>query len=317
MLGHSASWILGIAPPILWSSVRTALTPFPGPRGSRYRGRVVIGFVGAGLMGSGMVRNLAAAGHEVRLFARTPSRAEGLPVTTVPSIAGAVDGADLACSCVTDSPDVVEVVTAMLTAPSPPPVVVEMSTIAPAVARELAERCAPRGVAYLDCPLSGGPTGAAAGTLAIMCGGDAAALAVAAPALDAMGDPAKRIHCGPVGLGLVAKLVNNMLVATITAATAEALGAGQRAGLDPALAREVLMRSSGDSWQLRNLFPRILAGDHTPGFTVRNLLKDLGHAADLGPEPLDMAALARDRLAGMLPEADYGVVARLTMDLPQ
>jgi 3-hydroxyisobutyrate dehydrogenase-like beta-hydroxyacid dehydrogenase len=150
-----------------------------------------------------------------------------------------------------------------------------------------------------------------------MCGGDEAALAVAAPALDAMGDPAKRIHCGPVGLGLVAKLVNNMLVATITTATAEALGAGQRAGLDPALAREVLMRSSGDSWQLRNLFPRILAGDHAPGFTVRNLLKDLGHAADLDPEPLDMAALARDRLAGMPPDADYGVVARLTMDLPQ
>ena len=196
-------------------------------------------------MGSGMVRNLAAAGHQVRLFTRTPSRAEGLPATVVPSIADAVDGADLACSCVTDSPDVVEVVTAMLAAPSPAPIVVEMSTIAPAVARELAERCAARGVAYLDCPVSGGPAGAAAGTLAIMCGGDAAAIARAAPALDAMGDPDKRVHCGPVGLGLVAKLVNNMLVASITVATAEALGAGQRAGLDPALAREVVMRSSG------------------------------------------------------------------------
>jgi len=277
---------------------------------------VVIGFVGAGLMGSGMIRNLAAAGHEVRLFTRTPSRAESLPVTAVGSIAEAVDGADLACSCVTDSPDVVEVVTAMLGAAAPPPVVVEMSTIAPSVARELAERCAARGVAYLDCPVSGGPTGAAAGTLAIMCGGDAAALEAAAPALDAMGDPDKRVHCGPVGLGLVAKLVNNMLVASITAATAEALGAGQRAGLDPALAREVLMRSSGDSWQLRNLFPRVLVGEHEPGFTVRNLLKDLGHAADLGPEPLEFAALARQRLEQMPPDADYGVVARLTMDLP-
>ena len=91
---------------------------------------------------------------------------------------------------------------------------VEMSTIAPAVARELAERCAARGVAYLDCPVSGGTAGAAEGTLAIMCGGDAEALERAAPALDAMGDPAKRVHCGPVGLGLVAKLVNNMLVAS-------------------------------------------------------------------------------------------------------
>lgn len=317
-LGHSTSYFLGIAPPILWSSAGAALTGFtPGPRARRYRAHVVIGFVGAGLMGSGMVRNLAAAGHQVRLFTRTPSRAEGLPATVVPSIAEAVAGADLACSCVTDSPDVIEVVTAMLAAPSPAPIVVEMSTIAPAVARELAERCAARGVAYLDCPVSGGPAGAADGTLAIMCGGDAAALSTAAPALDAMGDPGKRLHCGPVGLGLVAKLVNNMLVASITVATAEALGAGQRAGLDPALAREVVMRSSGDSWQLRNLFPRVLAGDHTPGFTVRNLLKDLGHAADLSAEPLDMMALARERLARMPPDADYGVVARLTMDLPQ
>ncbi len=278
---------------------------------------MVIGFVGTGLMGSGMIRNLAAAGHEVRVHARTPARAEGLPATLVGSIAEAVDGADLACSCVTDSPDVTEVVTAMLGAAAPPPVIVEMSTIAPAVARDLAARCAESGVAYLDCPVSGGPAGAAAGTLAIMIGGDAAAIEAALPALDAMGDPEKRVHCGPVGLGLVAKLVNNALVATITAATAEALGAGQRAGLDPALAREVLMRSSGDSWQLRNLFPRILEGEHEPGFTVRNLLKDLGHAADLDAEPLPFAALARERLERMPPDADYGIVARLTMDLPE
>ncbi len=275
-----------------------------------------IGFVGAGLMGSGMIRNLAEAGHEVRLFARTPARAEGLPAAAAGSIAEAVDGADLACSCVTDSPDVREVVQGLLGAASPPPLCVEMSTIAPAVARELAEECAARGVAYLDCPVSGGPTGAAAGTLAFMCGGDAAALERARPALDAMGDPDKRFHCGPVGAGLVAKLVNNMLVATITAATAEALGRGQRAGLDPALAREVIMRSSGDSWQLRNLFPRVLEGDHEPGFTVRNLLKDLGHARDLDDREPPLADVARDLLRRVDPDRDYGAVARLTMDLP-
>lgn len=301
----------------MWSSVGAALTAFPPGAARGYRGRVLIGFVGTGLMGSGMIRNLAGAGHEVRVYARTPAHAEGLPVTLAGSVAEAMDGADLACSCVTDSPDVAEVIAGLLEAAAPPPVVVEMSTIAPAVARELAERCAAAGVAYLDCPVSGGPAGAAAGTLAIMCGGDAAALEAATPALDAMGDPEKRVHCGPVGLGLVAKLVNNTLVATITVATAEALGAGQRAGLDPALAREVLMRSSGDSWQLRNLFPRILEGEHEPGFTVRNLLKDLGHAADLDAEPLPLAALARERLQRMPADADYGIVARLTMDLPE
>ena len=84
---------LGIAPPATWSSVGAALTPFPPARAaSRYRGRVLIGFVGAGLMGSGMVRNLAAAGHEVRLYARTPARAAGLPATLAASVAEAVDG---------------------------------------------------------------------------------------------------------------------------------------------------------------------------------------------------------------------------------
>ena len=277
---------------------------------------VLIGFVGAGLMGSGMVRNLAAAGHEVRLYARSPERARGLPATIVGSIAEAVDGADLACSCVTDSPDVRQVVAGMLAADAPAPVIVEMSTIAPAVARALAGECAERGVAYLDCPVSGGPAGAAAGTLAIVCGGDPGALRRASPALDAMGDPDKRIHCGPVGLGLVAKLVNQMLVASITAATAEALGVGQRAGLDPGLAREAAMPSSGDSWQLRNLFPRVLEGDHEPRFTVRNLLKDLGHAADLDDRTAEVTEAARRLVERTPPDLDYGALARHVMDLP-
>jgi 3-hydroxyisobutyrate dehydrogenase-like beta-hydroxyacid dehydrogenase len=276
-----------------------------------------IGFVGSGLMGAGMVRNLAAAGHDVRLYARSPERAEGLPAALVASPAEAADGADLFASCVTDSPDVREVIGAMLQAERPAPLAVEMSTIAPAVARELAEACAARGVAYLDCPVSGGQAGAAAGTLAFMCGGDADAFARATPALDAMGDPEKRVHCGPVGQGLVAKLVNNMLVASITAATAEALGAGQRAGLDPALAREVVMRSSGDSWQLRNLFPRVLAGDHAPGFTVRNLLKDLGHAGDLDDREQRLAGEARALLERTDADDDYGALARWLMDLPE
>ena len=275
-----------------------------------------VGFVGSGLMGAGMVRNLAGAGHDVRLYARTPERARDLPATLVGSPAEAADGADLFASCVTDSPDVREVVAAMLEAERPAPIVVEMSTIAPAVARDLAERCAARGVAYLDCPVSGGPGGAAAGTLSFMCGGDADALARATPALDAMGDPEKRVHCGPVGQGLVAKLVNNMLIASIVAATAAALGAGQRAGLDPAVAREVVMRSSGDSWQLRNLFPRVLVGDHAPGFTVRNLLKDLGHAGDLEDREQRLADVARALLERTDPDVDFGALSRHLMDLP-
>ena len=275
-----------------------------------------IGFVGAGLMGSGMVTRLAAAGHEVSLFARSPAKAAGLPATLAPTVTAAIDGADLACSCVTDSADVARVVDEILLAGNPPAVLVELSTIAPSVARELAAKCAARGVAYLDCPVSGGPEGAASGTLSIMCGGDLAALGVAAPALDAMGDRAKRMHFGPVGSGLVAKLVNNMLVASITAATIEALGVGQREGLDPAQLREAVLGATGASWQLQHRIPNALAGNFAAGFTTDNLRKDLGHAADLSPEKTPFLALSRRLYADVEGSLDFVALAREFMDLP-
>lgn len=275
-----------------------------------------IGFVGAGLMGAGMVRQLVGAGHTVRLYARTASKAAGLPAELVSTITAAVEGMDLACSCVTDSADVVQVVEAILRADNPPPVLVELSTIAPSVARELAARCEARGVNYLDCPVSGGPEGAASGTLAIMCGGDARSLAVAAPALDVMGDPAKRVHFGPVGSGLVAKLVNNMLVASITAATVEALGVGQREGLDPAVLREAVLAATGASWQLQYRIPNALAGNFAAGFTTDNLRKDLGHAAALTPGPTPFLKLSRHLYDDVDGSLDFVALARHFMDLP-
>lgn len=276
-----------------------------------------VGVVGAGLMGAGMIRNLVAGGHEVHVYARTPSRADGLPATAVPGVAHAADGADLLLLSVTDSDDVLEVVAAAMTATTPPPVIVDTSTIAPAAAREAAAIAAAEGCEYLDCPVSGGPPGADAGTLAVMCGGSHAGLAAAAPVLDCIGDPAKRVHCGPVGSGLVAKLVNNLLVAVISAGTAEALGMGQRAGVDPEVLVRVVQASSGDSWQLRNLFPRVLAGNHQPGFRSRDLRKDLGHARDLADAPLAIGDAATALFAQVDGALDYGAVARLLMDLPE
>ncbi|MEI7793194.1 MAG: NAD(P)-dependent oxidoreductase [Thermoleophilia bacterium] len=276
-----------------------------------------VGVVGAGLMGAGMIRNLAGAGYEVRVYARTASRAEGLPAIPVADVAAAVDGANLLLLSVTDSDDVIEVVGAAMATPAPPLFIVDTSTIAPAAAREAAGMAAAGGCEYLDCPVSGGPPGADAGTLAIMCGGSAAGIAAAAPVLNAIGDPAKRVHCGPVGSGLVAKLVNNLLVAIISAGTAEAFGIGQRAGVDPAVLTRVVGAASGDSWQLQNLFPRVLRGDHRPGFRARDLRKDLGHARDLAGGPLaigDAASALFDQVDGAL---DYGAVARLLMDLPE
>ncbi len=275
-----------------------------------------VGVVGAGLMGAEMIRNVAAAGHEVTVFARTSEKAEGLPARQATDVTAAVDGTDIALLSVTDSEDVLEVVSMIIAADAPPPIIIDTSTIAPAAAREAAVLAASAGAEYLDCPVSGGPPGAAAGTLAVMCGGTHAGVAAAAPVLDLIGDPAKRVHCGPVGCGLVAKLVNNLLVAIISAGTAEAFGIGQRAGVEPEVLVRVVTASSGDSWQLRNLFPRVLAGNHAPGFRARDLRKDLRHARGLAGGPLaigDPTAALFEDVDDML---DYGAVARLLMDLP-
>jgi 3-hydroxyisobutyrate dehydrogenase-like beta-hydroxyacid dehydrogenase len=275
-----------------------------------------VGVIGAGLMGAGMIRTIAAGGHEVRVFARTPRKADGLPAAVVPDVASAADGADLLLVSVTDSDDVIGVVRAAMVVPAPPPLIVDTSTIAPAAAIEAASIAQQAGAQYMDCPVSGGPPGAEAGTLAVMCGGPAQAIAAAAPVLDLIGDPAKRVHCGPVGSGLVAKLVNNLLVAVISAGTAEAFGVGQRAGVPPEVLARVVVASSGDSWQLRNLFPRVLRGDHAPGFRARDLRKDLGHARGLAGGPLAVGDPVSALFAQVDGALDYGAVARLLMDLP-
>ncbi len=261
-------------------------------------------------MGAPMIRNLAAAGFDVRIYARDPEKARDLPGRLAPSVREAASGTDALCSCVTDSPDVEEVVGAALEAERPPSLILEMSTIAPRVAQELAERAAARNVHYLDCPVSGGPPGAEAGSLAIMCGGDAEAYERATPILDVLGDPAKRFHCGPTGAGLVVKLVNNLLVATITAATAEGLAIAQAEGVEPALAREALRSATAGSWQLENMFPKILDGDDSPGFRAKDLRKDLGHAIDLAGRPLPLGDVAVDLYQDLEPDLNYGAVAR-------
>jgi len=278
---------------------------------------VRVGVIGAGLMGAGMIRNLAAGGCEVTVYARTPSKAEGLPARPVGGVVEAVDGADVALLSVTDSAHVLEVVGLITRADAPPAIIIDTSTHSPVAARDAAAMAASAGAEYLDCPVSGGPPGAAAGTLAVMCGGSRAALAAATPVLDLIGDPAKRVHCGPVGSGLVAKLVNNLLVAVIAAGTAEAFGIGQRAGVDPEVLARVVMASSGDSWQLRNLFPRVLAGNHAPGFRTRDLRKDLGHARELAGAPLAIGDPVARLFEGVDGALDYGAVARLLMDLPE
>jgi 3-hydroxyisobutyrate dehydrogenase-like beta-hydroxyacid dehydrogenase len=237
----------------------------------------------------------------------------------VGSPAEASGGAEVFCSIVPDSPEVTAVVESALTVLSPGALVIEMSTINPAAARSLAATCAAAGVDYLDCPVSGGPLGATAGTLAIWVGGSAAAFERARPVLDVIGAPEKLRHCGHVGSGLVVKLANNFLGAINAAASAEALAMARANGVDPGLVATAVMDGSGANWQIGNLYPnKVLRGDYEPGFKIAHMAKDLriatevAHALGVEAPVLDLARSrfeeARDRYGG---DADYGSVARL------
>jgi 3-hydroxyisobutyrate dehydrogenase len=278
-----------------------------------------IGFVGAGLMGAPMVERLIAAGHEVTVASRNPA---ALPPswTTTDSVAAAAEGAEVVCSILPDSAEVRSVVEEVLTVAAPETVLVEMSTHSPYVARELAQRAEERGVWLLDCPAGGGVAAVRSGTLAFWVGGPAAALDRARPVLDAVGDPTKLRHCGPIGAGLVVKLVNNYLVAVNAVASGEALAMVREAGVDPAAAVEAIVTGGGGAnAQLANLYPnRVFKQDFVPGFKLGLMAKDLRHAVELGARtsvPTDLGAVVQLRLAQAEREygadVDFGSVARL------
>lgn len=279
-----------------------------------------VGFVGAGLMGAPMVRRLVGAGHDVTVSSRNPGRLADTGWRVVGSPADAADGADVVCSIVPDSPEVTAVVGSVLDTAAAGTVIVEMSTISPATARRLAADCSAAGVDYLDCPVSGGPPGAEAGTLAIWVGGRGEALERARPVLGVLGRPDRIRHCGAVGAGLAVKLANNFLGAVNAAASAEALALARESGVDPALVVEAVSDGTGANWQLSNLFPRkVLRGDFEPGFRITHMAKDLRIAAEVAADAgLDLPelALARQRLdearARFGDDRDYGAVARLS-----
>lgn len=223
-----------------------------------------------------MARRLLGAGHRVTVFNRTRARAQALAADGA-SVAdhptAAVHGAEVVFTMVPDTPDVEQVVEQIAPALAADSLVIDMSTIAPAGARRVAERLAKQKVEFLDAPVSGGEPGAIEGTLTIMVGGSRPAFDRARPLFEQLG---KRItHMGPAGAGQMTKLVNQVAVAVNLEATVEALLLAVRGGLDPSLALEAIGAGAAASWQLNNLGPKIIAGDYRPGFLIKLLRKDL------------------------------------------
>jgi 2-hydroxy-3-oxopropionate reductase len=248
-------------------------------------GRPRIGFVGLGIMGRPMVRNLMKAGYEVTVHNRSRAAvdelvAEGAHVATSPRDVAAAT--DVFISMVPDSPDVEAVYAGpggAFEAVRPGWLAIDMSSISPIVARELAAKAAAGGAQMLDAPVSGGDKGAIAGTLSIMVGGDAAAFQRALPILQAMGKTI--VHVGDAGAGQVAKVANQVVVALVIEAVSEGLVLGAKAGVDPARIVEVLQGGLASTRVLEMRQANMLGGHFEPGFRVRLHLKDLANALAL------------------------------------
>ncbi|MBI3243433.1 MAG: NAD(P)-dependent oxidoreductase [Chloroflexi bacterium] len=238
-----------------------------------------LGFIGLGIMGWGMARNLLKAGLAVRVWNRTASRMDELAAegaSTAASPAELAAQCDLIITCVSDTPDVEAVILGdggVIHGIQPGALVIDMSTISPHATRAIAEKLKAKGAHMLDAPVSGGSEGAARGTLSIMVGGETEQVARAMPVFQAMGKTIT--HVGEHGAGQMVKLVNQILVVGNALAMSEALLFAQAGGLDLQKTLEAVAGGAAGSWMLSNRGPQILKRDWRPGFTIDLQQKDV------------------------------------------
>lgn len=299
-----------------------------GPRKVRgILGRVSrVAWIGVGTMGLPMAGHLVAAGHEVVACDLDPDRADMLGTATAPSPAEAAAGADVTILSL-PSPAVVEEAAlgpgGAAEGLSQGAVLVDMSTSPPALARHLAEVLRPAGIDVLDAPVSGGPVGAEAGTLAIMVGGPVPAFERCSALFEAMGSRVERV--GDHGAGQTVKLCNNMIVASAMAAIGESCRLLECEQIDPVQAYECFTSSTSDSSVMRRRFPmpgvrpeHPASRDYEALFRLDLLVKDLGLALELAAEhgvPVPIAEAAAGTygaaLDAGLAEFDYSAVYRV------
>lgn len=267
--------------------------------------RVTVGFIGTGIMGFHMARRLAQAGHTVQVWNRTLDKAERLAPFGIQVCACAADAAcnaDVVICMLSSGPVCDEVLLGsgeVLASMRRASTLIVMSSIPVETARQQAAAAAARDLAYLDAPVSGGEAGAEAGRLAIMAGGDEATLERWRPLLAVLGRPTR---VGPAGSGQLAKLVNQMMVASTIVAVAEALLFAERGGADPAQVREALLGGFADSTVLRQHGLRMVERQFKPGGPAKYQVKDTS------------TALALARTLGLTMPL-LGVVDRLFADM--
>ena len=243
-----------------------------------------VSVIGLGTMGAPMARHLLEAGHEVTVHNRTREREQPLAelgAARAASPAEAAAGAEVLLTCVSDSPDLLEVLFGAGGAAeglAAGAVVCDCSTISPSATVEAAGRLAERGVGLVDAPVSGGSEGAERGTLTIFVGGEPEHVAVARPVLETFGS--RITHLGPAGSGQLAKAVNQVMIAGTYATVGEGIALAEAAGLPLDALVEALGQGAAASWVLENRAANMIGNSYPLGFKVQLHRKDLGIALD-------------------------------------
>lgn len=255
-----------------------------------------VGVIGLGAMGAPMARNFHRQGLLHAIWNRTATRSAEIAEETGAKVATSPEAlageCDLIVTCVSRDVDVIEMATRLASGIHPGAIVADTSTVSAGTAREAARILGEKGAHFLDCPVSGGTEGAIKGTLAMMVGGDGATFEKARPVLTAIAG--KIVHIGPVGAGQSCKAVNQLMVAGVYEAVAEAIAFGQSLGLDMGRVVEVISTGAAASWVLSNRSGNMLNMNFPLGFKVALHHKDLEICR----------AMARDTDGATLPVAE-------------
>ena len=246
-----------------------------------------IGFIGVGVMGRSMVKNLLKAGYQVAIYSRTKSKLEAFlaenDVTWCDSAAECASGRDAVITMVGYPKDVEQVYfgqEGILAAAQPGTYLIDMTTTDPKLSVRIAQEGTANGLHVLDAPVSGGDTGAKNGTLSIMVGGEEADFQACLPLFEAMGK--QIVYEGPAGAGQHTKMANQIAIAGTIAGVSEALTYAERAGLDTQKMLDSISKGAAGSWQMENLMPKMMREDYAPGFFLKHFIKDMKIAQGQG-----------------------------------
>lgn len=287
-----------------------------------------IGFIGLGIMGKPMCRNLLKAGYELVVYNRSPKAIQELVQAGAEAGESPKDVAErceIIITMLPNSPNVQEVIlgpNGVLEGVRPDSIVIDMSSIAPITSREVAQALVHKSVRFLDAPVSGGEPKAIEGSLSIMVGGDLAAFEECTPIFQAMGSSA--LLCGDVGAGNLTKLANQIIVAINIAAVSEALMLVSKAGVNPETVYKAIRGGLAGSTVLDAKAPLMIERRFDPGFRIGLHIKDLNNVLETGHEigsPLPLTASVMEMMqvlkAQGLEQADHGALVQYYEKLAQ